>query len=180
MTATFQLATLQRRDGTTLREHADEVRCLVSTAYPEVDKDSQQRIELTKFHNTLADIPLQRYLLAAEPANLEEALDASRYYRQVEEAAEPEMARTVSGEINTMRTTADVMDRCLSMLQQITQRFAQKILSKKDSREQPQQRKSGNEGGRPSQPGRRTAGLTLLRPDLSGKKSGNPDGEQHD
>lgn len=70
-TTTSQMAGWQRRRGTTLREHTEDVRHLIAMAYPDIGKRSRRQIELTKFQNTLADILLQRYLLAVEPASLE-------------------------------------------------------------------------------------------------------------
>lgn len=168
--ATSRLTTLQRKEGTTPREHADVVKCLVDTAYPEVDEINRQRIRLTVFQTTLADAPFQRHLLAVDPANLEGFVCASRDYDQVKGKEKPETTPPASGEVRTVQTKENTVDRCLTLVHELTQKCIPQAPPKKAPCMHPPPKDSGNEDGRRPHEGWVFVGLTPRKPSLGGRK----------
>ena len=81
--ARTRLTGLRRDSRCPLHDHAVEVERLVQVAYAELPEHIRADMALETFCGSLGSVPLQQHLLAARPANMEEAVRYGSEFLQV-------------------------------------------------------------------------------------------------
>ena len=73
-----KLSKLKRKPGESLGELGENVRELVSLAYPDVNMGAVNRISLTAFIEALGNWDIKQFILSRQPSNLEHAILIAR------------------------------------------------------------------------------------------------------
>lgn len=121
-------------------------------------------METALFLDTMANAPLQRYLLNFRPASLREAPEESRNYPQRKGAPRTWRVQTNRSRTQGPQTREDPLNRCLRLIHAMARR----------QRSRTKTEESGNEDGRWPTQGQMGTGLLLPRAGHGGKGSRAP------
>lgn len=123
-----------RKDSTTsLDEHADEIKKLVTIVYSDLLHRRRLELELEAFQATLGSDHLQRHLLACAPETMGEAIRAANDYSQSKGGSFPTgMVRTVEeteerGEIRAVEAKVDLKAQRMTAMLELREELTREL-----------------------------------------------------